>query len=190
MTDKGADMGADNGTGMGFEAEENTSALNRNELMKLTGKELAKMAQPYSTLNLTSLQRMSKAKLCDIILNKTDKKRDQEEKPHARTERTQSETEQFIETALVMLDVLKQNRDSEPLNATAKEIFKKQAVVYADEKIKNNEMNVDKANTALFFISGAAILYDGVIGFKNTPALFNKIKKKYFNKSKKSDDTK
>ena len=182
------------GLDMGEELEQETEVLNRNELMKLPGKELAKMAQPYSTYKLISLERMSKAKLCDIILNKGDKKKaDDEEKPHARSARSASETEQFIDTALVMLDMLKRNRDNEPLNPTAKDIFKKQAVVYADEKIKNNELNVDKANTALFALAGAAILYDGIIGFKNTPTLFNKIKNKFFNKGKKAsseDDTK
>ena len=181
------------GLDMGAELEQETEVLNRNELMKLTGKELAKMAQPYSTLRLVSLERMSKAKLCDIILNKTDKKKEDDEKPNARAARSTSETEQFIDTALTMLDMLKRNRDHEPLNPVAKDIFKKQAVVYADEKIKNNELDVDKANTALFTLAGAAILYDGIIGFKNTPTLLNKIKNKFFNKGKKAsseDDTK
>jgi len=181
------------GLDMGAELEQKTEVLNRNELMKLTCKELAKMAQPYSTYKLISLERMSKAKLCDIILNKTDKKKDDEDKTHSRAARTSSETEQFIDTALVMLDMLKRNRDNEPLNPTAKDIFKKQAVVYADEKIKNNELNVDKANTALFALAGVAILYDGIVGFKNTPTLLNKIKNKFFNKGKKAtreDDTK
>lgn len=170
----------------GLDIGEDTEVLNRNELMKLTGKELARMAQPYSTYKLISLERMSKAKLCDIIINKGDKKKQEDdEKPNARAARSSSDTEQFIDTALTMLDVLKQQRDHEPINATAKEIFKKQAIVYADEKIKNNELNVDKANTALFALAGAAILYDGIIGFKNTPTLFNKIKNKFFNKGKK-----
>ncbi len=179
-------IGNDNYMDMGEELEEESNVLNRNELMKLPGKELAKMAQPYSTYKLNSLERMSKAKLCDIILNKGDKKpKDEDDKPHARSARTTSETEQFIDTALVMLDMMKRNRDHEPLNATAKDIFKKQAIVYADEKIKNNEMNVDKANNALFAIASAAILFDGLIGFKNSPTLFKKIKNKLFNKEKK-----
>lgn len=189
MTGKGMDMGTGNGWDSGLDAEMQHEALNRNELMKLTGKELAKMAQPYSTLKLSSLERLSKAKLCDIILNKTYKIKDDEEKPHARDARSSSDTEQFIDTALTVLDMLKQNRDKEPLNATAKEIFRKQAVVYADEKIQNGEMNADKANNALFYLSAGVILYDGIIGISNTPTLLAKLKKKFFG-AKKADDPK
>lgn len=182
--------GKNNGFDMGEEMEQDSKALNRNELMKLTGKQLAKMAQPYSTLQMTSLERMAKAKLCDIILNKTDKKESDEPTAHARTARSESQTEQFITTALTMFDMMKQNRDGEPINAVAKDIFKKQAVVYADEKISKDEMNIDKANTALFIISTGAILFDGLIGFKNAPGLISKIKNKYFNKKKTAHDPK
>ena len=183
MTDKVDNMGEDNYMDMGEESE----ALNRNELMKLTGKELAKMAQPYSTLQLTSLERMAKAKLCDIILNKSDGKK--EDEPHARAARTESQTEQFINTALMLLDSFKTNRDGEPLNATAKEVFKKQAVVYADEKVKAGEIDLDKSNNTLLYLSAGALLFDGLVGFKNSPALLAKIKNKFFSK-KKADDSK
>jgi len=165
-----------------------SNALNRNELMNLTGKDLAKMAAPYSTLQLNSLERKSKAYLCDLILNKGDEKQE-DDKPHARAARSKSDTEQFIDTAVQLLDVLKRSRDDEPLNAMAKDIFVKQAVVYADEKVAANEMNVDKANTAIFVISAAALIYDGVIGFKNTPALLQKVKQKFF-KGKPKNETK
>ncbi len=193
-TNNGASRGADMGSNEDIDnmfndnATENSSnALNRNELMELTGKELAKMAQPYSTLKLNSLERKSKAFLCDLIMNKSDNKAKEEEKPHARSSRTESQTEQFINTALVMLSVMKQNRDGEPLNATASDVFKKQAIVYADEKISKDEMNIDKANTALFIISTGALLFDGLIGFKNAPTLFTKLKNKYFNRGKKEE---
>lgn len=189
MTGKYTDKDFNNYDDIGIDAEADHETLNRNELMKLTGKELAKMAQPYSTLRMSSLERLSKAKLCDIILNKTDKKKDEEDKPHARVARSSSDTEQFIDTALTVLDMLKQNRDKEPLNATAKEIFRKQAIVYADEKIQNGEMSADKANNALFYLSAGVILYDGIIGISNTPTLLSKMKKKFFG-AKKADDPK
>jgi len=169
---------------MGEDMEHET--LNRNELMELTGKQLAKMAQPYSTLQLNSLERMAKAKLCDIILNKTDKKKD-DDKPHARTARTESQSEQFISTALLMLDGFKTNRDGEPLNATAKEIFKKQAIVYADEKVNSGEMDINKSSNALLFLSAGVLIFDGLIGFKNAPSLFQKVKNRF---TKKKDDSK
>lgn len=168
------------------EDTQESNALNRNELMKLTGKELAKLAQPYSTLQLNSLERIAKAKLCDMILAKSDTKKDDE--PKARTARTSSQSEQMIDTVLNILDVLKHNRDNEPLNATAKEIFKKQAVVYADEKIDAGEMDTDKASNMFLYLSAGAILFDGIIGFKNAPSLITKVKNKF--SKKQSDDTK
>lgn len=173
------------------ETKSTSSALNRNELMKLTGKELAKIAQPYSSKSLAVLEKTAKATLVDIILAKDEKQK--EEKQHARASRSTSETEQFIQTAVNLLDVMKRARDEEPLNAMAKEIFTKQAIVYADQKVANDEMNVDKANTALFAISTGALLFDGLVGFKNAPTLFNKIKNKIFktkDQEQSKDDTK
>ncbi len=174
----------DNYMNMGEETEH--EVLNRNELMELTGKELAKMAQPYSTLQLNSLERMAKAKLCDIIINKSDKKKD-DDIPHARAARTESSSEQFISTALLMLDGFKTSRDGEPLNATAKEIFKKQAIVYADEKVSSGEMDINKSSNVLLFLSAGVLVFDGLIGFKNAPGVLSKIKNKIFHGSKKEN---
>lgn len=185
-TDKGAGKGAPEEMENLLNEQEakSSNALNRNELMNLTGKELAKMAAPYSTLQLNSLERKSKPFLCDIILNKGESKSEDEEKSYARTARSKSETEMFIDMTVNVLDNLKRSRDEEPLNAMAKDVFTKQAVVYADEKVQSGEMNIDKANTAIFVISAAVLIYDGVVGFKNTPALFQKVKRKFFTKPK------
>jgi hypothetical protein len=192
--DSGADTGLDSGMSdeemelldLDVKAMGDDGSFNRNNLMKLTGKELAKMAQPYSTKTLAVLEKTAKAKLCDLILAKEEKK-PKEEKTHARAGRTTSETEQFIQTAVSLLDVMKRSRDEEPLNAMAKDIFTKQAVVYADAKVAADEMNVDKANTALFAISASALLFDGLIGFKNAPTLFSKVKNKFFPKADKKE---
>jgi len=187
---KDNDMNNDVNSGIdGMFTDENVNnvknALNRNELMKLTGKELAKMAQPYSSKTLAVLEKTAKAKLCDLILAK-DEKATKEEKPHARTARTQSDTEQFIQTAVNLLDVMKRARDEEPLNAMAKDVFTKQAVVYADAKVASDEMNVDKANNILLGLSAGALLIDGLIGFKNAPTLLGKLKNKFFAKEDKN----
>jgi len=191
--DNAMNTATDNGnTDDMFQEETTHNELNRVELMNLTGKQLAKMAQPYSSKTLKVLEKTAKATLCDIILNKSENK-PHEDKPHARESRTKSQTESFIENAVSLLEVMKRQRDDEPLNASAREIFTKQAVIYADQKATEGQMNVDKANTALFVISAGAILFDGLIGFKNSPTLFKKIKNKFFPQGKreiKSDDTK
>lgn len=200
MPDKGQNEGFSSGAGMAAAAEadaalngaQETDALNRNDLMQLTGKQLAKKAAPYSTLQLNSLERKSKAWLCDLILSKGQSEEKIEEQPFARAARTESQTETFINIFLSTLDHVKQTRDHEPLNPVAKQIFQKQAIVYTDEKIKNEEININKANNVLLYGVGAFILFDGLIGIKNSPALAMKIKN-FFSKRKKeqkSDDTK
>ena len=192
MQDKGVNDGVDSGADTGaFEeaaealhGSEPKQALNRNELMQKTGKELAKMAAPYSELQLNTLERKSKAELCDIILNRGSEAK--EEKTHARAGRTESQTEQFITGLLMALDVMKQNRDGEPLHPVAKQIFNKQAIVYADEKIKKDELDVNKANNFLLYGVGAFLLFDAVVGVKNSPALLAKAKN-LFQKRKKGD---
>ncbi len=198
MQDKGTDKGTDSGIGKGTETDidnmfhEDTDGnkLNRNELMKFIGRDLAKMAKPYSTKTIKSLESLSKPKLCDIILNKSDKPK--EETTHARAAQSSSQTEQFIGTALMMLSAMKQNRDGEPLNAMASDVFKKQAVVYADDKVKAGEMDIDKSSNVLLYLSAGAILFDGLIGFKNAPGLITKLKNKFTKRpgQKKEDDSK
>lgn len=193
-TDNGMDNGLDSATkaeiNSQFQEDAQESTLNRNQLMDLPTKKLAKMAQPYSTKTLKTLEKTAKSTLCDLILNKGDGK-PKEETTYARTGTAQSETEQFIGTALMMLSAMKQNRDGEPLNAMAAEVFKKQAVVYADDKVKNGEMDINKSSNALLYISAGAILFDGLIGFKNTPTLFQKIKDKFTKRpGQKKDDSK
>ncbi|DAB27340.1 MAG: hypothetical protein A2513_04410 [Sulfurimonas sp. RIFOXYD12_FULL_33_39] len=192
--DNGTLNGAVNETELDIDGQFNdgqdSSKLNRNQLMELTGKELAKMAQPYSTKTLKTLEKTAKAELCDLILGKgvTDL---EEKETHARAARTESETEQFISTALMMLSAMKQNRDGEPLNAMASEVFKKQAVVYADDKVKNGQMDINKSSIALLYISGAALLFDSLVGFKNAPGLIQKLKNKFLHvKKNKADDSK
>ena len=191
--DNGMDTGMGTGSVTGeeldveniFHEDINSSdgtALNRNELMKLTGKKLARMAQPYSSKTLKVLEKTAKATLCDLIMSKSEKKPQEENKTHARTGTAKSESENFIHMAVSMLDAMKRSRDEEPLNAMVTDIFTKQAVVYADEKVANDEMNINKANTALFAIAGGALLFDGLVGFRNAPTLFSKLKNKFFKK--------
>jgi hypothetical protein len=196
---KGINKGSNSGSSNATEVEEDypfldqtiedKNALNRNELMKLTGKELAKLAVPYSTLKLNTLESKSKSDLCDIILNKNDA-RQQDDKPIARSARTQGETEQFISGLLSMLDVVKHSRDDEPLHVTAKEIFKKQAIAFVDKKQDSEAVNIDKANTLLFVGVGAFIAFDAFIGIKNAPTMLSKLKGKLFKKNVDKNDSK
>ncbi len=192
--DSGKDTGADSGSEMEVDAffheDDNPTdgkALNRIELMKLTGRELAKMAQPYSTKTLKVLEKTAKPKLCDLILAQGKNNSQEEKVATPRAGAAKSETENFISMAVNMLDMIKQSRDNEPLNAMAKDTFTKQAVVYADKKVSQDEMNIDTANTALFVISAGALLFDGVIGFKNAPTLLGKLKNKFFKKEDKKE---
>jgi len=157
--------------------------LNRTDLMKLSGKELAKMAQSKSSLMYITLQKKSKAYLCDVILG-IEK---DEEKPKARATQNTSDSDDIISFLLNTLESIKQNRDNQEarLNPMAKEVFKQSAVSKVDEARASGTLNSDKFNNVLLAVSGTALVIDGLIGFKNVPGVFSKIKNKL--KRKKND---
>lgn len=155
--------------------------ISRVELMKLTAKELAKKAEPKSTLRLSTLEKLAKADLCDIILD--IKKAD--DKPKARAERTQSESDNIINFALDILQNIKISREGQEskINQIAKDIFKSSAISKVDEARAEGTLNNDTFNNLLMFGSGIAIVIDSVVGFNNIPTLFQKLKAKVKGKS-------
>lgn len=163
--------------------EEGECKLSRDELMKMTAKELAPLAKPKSSLTIKTLERRPKPFLCDIILDIHK----EEDKPKARASQSTSESEDMISFALQTLEAMKQNRENQEatLHPIAKELFKSSAVNKVDEARADGSINTDKMNTAIFALSGTALVIDGLIGFDNVPKLFNKMKTKF-----KKDDTK
>ncbi len=153
--------------------ENSEKKYNRTELMKLPGKELAKMAEPFSKFKRTTLAGMGKPALCDIILGL--KKED--EKPKARSTSSKSESEVMIDLALETLLKIKKGRDGDQaaINPIAHELFKTTAISKVDNARANNSLTNDKFNTAIFVASSAAILVDTIIGFNKVPGLFKKI---------------
>lgn len=193
MTDKGIHNGMDTGTGNGVAGEvadeiagkQEQSSYNRAELMEKTGAELAEMAAPYSTKKLSTLERMAKKDLCDIIMRGGEKKT--EEGPKARAARTESETEQIINMGLSVLDAIKQSRDGKMLNPLAVDIFKKQAVIALDDQVAQDRVNLNTASKVMLFGSAAVLLVDGIVGLHNSPTLLSKMKKKFFPGKKEAD---
>ena len=106
-----------------FKEEKSENKYNRSELMKLTGRELAKLANPLSKFQLSTLNGMSKKDLCDIILGI---KKEDEKKPKARFTSVKSDSENVIEIALNSLLAIKKARDGESaiINPIAHELFK------------------------------------------------------------------
>ncbi len=160
-----------------FEDEKQDKKYNRNELMKLTGRELAKLAKPFSKFQITTLFGMSKSDLCDIILGL---KKEDDKKPKARFTATKSESENIIDIALNTLLTIKKAREGEnaDINPIAHELFKSSAVSKVDQARASDTLSNDKINTAIFAISSAAILVDTLIGFDKVPGLFKKIRDK------------
>ncbi len=147
---------------------------NRTELMKLTGKELAKIAEPFSKFKHTTLSGMGKPALCDIILGL---KKEDEKKPKARSTSSKSESEVMIDLALDTLLKIKKVREGDQavINPIAHELFKTTAVSKVDNMRANNSLSNDKFNTAIFIASSAAIFVDTIVGFDKVPGLFKKI---------------
>ncbi len=150
---------------------------NRTELMKLTGKELAKIAEPFSKFKHTTLSGMGKPALCDIILGL---KKDEDKKPKARSTLSKSESEAMIDLALETLLKIKKGREGDQavINPIAHELFKTTAVSKVDNARTNNSLSNEKFNTAIFVASSAAVLVDTLIGFDKVPSLFKKIQNK------------
>ncbi len=164
-----------------FEDEKQDKKYNRSELMKLPGRELAKLAKPFSKFQITTLSGMSKSDLCDIILGL---KKEDEKKPKARFTSTKSESENIIDLTLNTLLTIKKARDGDnaTINPIAHELFKSSAVSKVDKARASDTLNNDKINTAIFAVSSAAILVDTLIGFDKIPGLFKKIRDKVKNK--------
>ncbi len=160
-----------------FEDEKQDKKYNRSELMKLTGRELAKLAKPFSKFQITTLSGMSKPDLCDIILGL---KKEDDKKPKARFTATKSESENIIDLTLNTLLTIKKARDGDnaTINPIAHELFKSSAVSKVDKARASDNLNNDKINTAIFAVSSAAILVDTLIGFDKVPGLFKKIRDK------------
>jgi len=157
--------------------EDESRAINRTELMQKTAKELSILAMPYVALKESTLQKMAKSDLCDIILSKGQSKEKKEST--ARASRTQSDSEAIISTLLMMVESFKVKRENEPLNAAAKEIFKNNAINIVDKKVDDETVSSHGVNTAVTVLTAGFLLVDGLIGLKNVPSFFSKIKSKF-----------
>ena len=144
--------------------------------MKLSGVELAELAADKSSYLMSTLKKLRKAELCDIILDvKQDKK-----KSKARQTQVKSESEVMIDLTLDTLLKIKKGRegDNASINPIAHELFKNTAVSKIDDARANNTLSNNKLNNAIFVASSAAILVDTLVGFNNVPSIFRKIKEK------------
>ena len=168
------------------EDEQSTKILGREELKaKYTGKQLAKLVEGKTPLKLSTLERMSKDDLIDILLDIDTKKKTN----NARASRSNGETDDILNFGLSTLQTIKMTRENDPtasLNEIALNMFRSSAVNKIDQARQNDAINNDKIQNLVFYISGGAILIDALIGFKNVPSLFQKLKGK-FRKHGKSD---
>ncbi|WP_331773811.1 hypothetical protein [Sulfurospirillum sp. 1612] len=177
---KGAEKVTDNGVDMDIPFDDIKSTkedITRTELMQKTGKELAKIALPYTNLKEVTLTKLSKAELCDIILTK-GANREQTE-PKARANRAKSDSEAIIDTFLAIAESFKLKREQEPLNAAAKQIFKNNAVNIVDKKVEDETVSSHGVNTAVVIVAGAFLAIDGIIGLANIPTFLGKLKSKF-----------
>jgi hypothetical protein len=158
--------------------EQSKSDLDRNKLKKLTNKELAKLAKPKSRFQLSTLEGKSKDYLIDIILDISDEK---EKESTARTSRTESESDEYINTAIGILEALKQQRENSQeaqINPVVKQIFKDSAVSKVDDARASGAVESKTVKNIMLFGSGAILLVDGLVGLNNVPELFSKLKEK------------
>lgn len=187
--DNGHDSGNDklNGNEFPFDSneEKGNSTLTREELLKMTGKELAKIAKPKSKFSLSTLNGFGKNRLVDIILG-VEKEEDKKTVSEGRVPQAQSESQDIVTMGLSVLQAFKQQREGEQalLNPIAHELFVSSAVAKVDEARADGVLKTDKFQTALLALSGTALVVDGVIGFDNIPGMLQKLKSKLTGKPK------
>ncbi len=178
--DKGNENGAEMEVPTFVNEASSDSSLTRADLEKKTGKQLAKLAHPLQKGNKVSLKTLegkSKTYLIDIILGIEEEK---EQTSKGRAPQNQSESADILDVALNVLHGIKMQREGEKasLNPIAAELFKNSAVNEVDKARAEGTLQTDKFNTLILCASGTALVVDGVIGFKNIPTLFNKLKSK------------
>lgn len=195
---KGAEMETDNGQYKGTETDnpfedeaektEANKSLGREELKaKYTGKQLADLVVGKTPLKLSTLQRMSKDDLIDIYLDIDTKKKSN----NARASRSTGETEDILNFGLATLQSIKQARENDPtanINQIALNMFKSSAVKKIDDARQSEAISNDTLQNVIFYLAGGALVVDAVVGFKNVPSLFGKLKDKV--KRKSANDTK
>lgn len=156
------------------------TTFTRAELELKTGKELAKMAEPLQNkYSYSTLKGKSKPYLIDIILGIT-KEEDLQEQPKGRAPQSTNQSEEILNITLGLFQGFKQQREGEDaqLNPIATQMFKDSAITQVDKAQADGVLKFDKFNTAILGLSATALIIDGVIGFKNVPGLFSKLKSK------------
>ena len=186
---KSEEMGAEFMPSFVSDEKKDSNTLTRQELKdNYTVKELAKLAEPKSkTYSYNSLKSRSKDFLIDIILEVNKEEETKINQAKATHKTSTNASEDLVSMGLGILNAFKKQREGEnaELNPIATELFKNSAVNEVDKARADGTLQTDKFNTALLAISGTALVVDGVIGFKNVPTLFSKLKAKF-----KKDDTK
>jgi hypothetical protein len=150
------------------------------ELEQMTGKELAAIATQYINAAPETIAKWKKADIIAVILNKgIDKK----SRPR---QGVKSETRQLIDDVLSFFDAVKINREQKPIYEPLKKTVATNAVNIVDKKVAEGSIRLNTANGLILSVSGLALIFDALYGFKNAPALFAKIKAKF--KKEKTDE--
>lgn len=182
-------------------SEEIESPFVQNEEKKLTRQEykdkysvrqLAELAEPiHPTLSFNSLKGRSKDFNIDIILG-INQEEIQNTSSKASHKASTNESQELVNVALGLLNAFKQQREGQnsELNPIAREMFKSTAENQVDKARADGLLQTDKFNTLILAVSGTALIIDGVIGFKNVPGLFEKIRSKMKKKAAANNDTK
>lgn len=148
------------------------------------GKQLASMCEGKTNLRISTLERMGKDKLIDILQGNLEEK-----KSKPRATRTVTETDELIQLSITTLESIKRARledEKAELSKIIANMYKSSSVGIIDEMRSNNKIDKSKMNKIVFGGSTIMLLIDSFIGFSNIPNLFGvifgKIKAKFSNK--------
>ena len=148
------------------EDKHNDNGLKRPDLMKMPGKELAALVLKHGKSDKTAeaLVKLGKPYMCDLLLLNESQAKDMNNKSRSRSK---SETESIVET---VLDFVKEIMDirKKKMVPLLEKVFRRTASPFIDQKVKDNELSLDKINTFALATSGLLIVVDAIFGLRES----------------------
>ncbi|MDR2789539.1 MAG: hypothetical protein LBB59_00950 [Campylobacteraceae bacterium] len=145
------------------------------QLESMTARQLAEIAENYINASAETIVKWSKKDIIKVIQNKGYDK-----EPKARI-RDKADTRNLVNSVLDFLESVKFDRDEKKLYKPLKEVFANNSVNLIEEKTQGADMH--GASKVIVAITGALLLTDALIGFKNLGTFYKKIKEKFSKKT-------
>jgi hypothetical protein len=148
------------------------SKYSYTQLEAMTAKQLSVIASQYINASPDTIVKWAKKDIIKVIQNKGY---DKEAK--ARPAQSKTDTQNLVNSVLDFLESVKFEREEKRLYKPLREVFANNSVNVIEEKTQGADMH--GASKIIVAITGALILTDALIGFKNLGSFIKKVKAKF-----------